>query len=147
MLSLAATLGSALVYLHTAQPTFTREAAVMIKESDSRWLGIGSAEGFADLPLQNSPNINNQIALFKSMSLMQQVVQRLDLATEYECFSFGSRRIVYGSNAPVSITFINADETLNSSFKLTASGNAITLSDFCINNIKSDTKAIKCNFG
>lgn len=147
LLSLAATLGIALVYLHTAQPTFTREAAVMIKESDSHTLGIGSTDGFADLSLQNTPNINNEIALFKSMSLMQQVVQQLDLSTQYEQYSFGSRRVVYGSAAPVRVEFLNPDKTLNSSFKLTASGNAITLTDFCINNIKSDTKAIKCNFG
>ncbi|MBR6495559.1 MAG: hypothetical protein IKT28_00415, partial [Rikenellaceae bacterium] len=147
LLSLAATLGIALVYLHTAQPTFTREASVMIKKSDSHTLGIGSTDGFADLALQNTPNINNEIALFKSMSLMQQVVQQLDLSTQYEQYSFGSRRVVYGSAAPVRVEFLNPDKTINSSFKLTANGNTVILSDFCINNIKSNTNPIECNFG
>ena len=102
----------------------------MIKESDSHTLGIGSTDDFADLSLQNTPNINNEIALFKSMSLMQQVVQQLDLSTQYEQYSFGSRRVVYGSAAPVRVEFLNPDKTLNSSFKLTANGNTVILSDF-----------------
>ena len=81
LLSLVVCLGLAFLYLKVTNPTYNREAAVIVKdENEGASLGGAPDLGFGDLGLfSNNSNFENEISTFRSPDYMEEVVKRLGL--------------------------------------------------------------------
>lgn len=138
-LSLAVCLGLGVLFLAWKPEVFTRSAQVEIKdENDS---GASSALAmFADLGIgQGTNNLYNEMAYFESPDLMEKVVKRLGLQTNYT-MKKGLRSVtLYGSNLPVTVNFETLPENKGGKFrmKIDEDGN-ISLDKFVVKEKKVD---------
>ena len=109
LLSLAVCMSLAVLYLAWKPYTYTREAQVEVKDEEDT--GASSALAmFADLGIgQATNNLYNEMAYFESPDLMEKVVERLGLQTNYTMRKKLRNTTLYGSTLPVTVTF----ETLN----------------------------------
>lgn len=104
-LSLTACLGLAILYLAWKPYSYTREAQVEIKDEEDS--GASSALAmFSDLGIgQATNNLYNEMAYFESPDLMEKVVERLGLQTNYNMRVGLRSKVLYGSSLPVTVTF------------------------------------------
>ena len=106
LLSVLVCVGLAVLYVLRAQPTFTRTAAIVIKD-DSKGKSLTSdLEGFADMGLiATNTNIIDEVNKLQSPDVMREVVRRLGLTTSYSEDGTFHRNIVYGPQLPVTVQF------------------------------------------
>ncbi len=109
LLSLVVCMGLAVLYLAWKPVAYTRSAQIEIKDEDNS--GSSSALAmFADLGIgQATNNLYNEMAYFESPDLMEKVVERLGLQTNYNMRKGLRSNVLYGASLPVNVTF----ETLN----------------------------------
>ena len=87
VISLAVTVGVAVVYLLTTPPVYTRSASLLIKE-DSKGNSLGDAAGLLghlDIFLANT-NVYNEIQSLQSPAIILAVVKRLHFAISYHTY-------------------------------------------------------------
>ena len=109
IISLAVCLGTAVWYLLTTPPVYTRSASILIKDDSKGKSASGDMETFADFGLFTSnTNVNNEMGTLQSPDLMREVVSRLHLDMDYKVPGHFHRQTVYG---PVSYTHLRAHET------------------------------------
>lgn len=119
VISLAITLGIAVIYLLKTPPVYTRTASVLIKE-DSKGKSLSSEmEQFSNLGLfQSSTNVNNELITFKSPSYITEVVKRLQLDMNYLVPGTFHKKVAYGLNLPVTVLLKDIPENESASFML-----------------------------
>ncbi len=117
-LSLAACLGLAILYLAWKPYSYTREAQVEIKDEEDS--GASSALAmFSDLGIgQATNNLYNEMAYFESPDLMEKVVERLGLQTNYNMRVGLRSKVLYGSSLPVTVTFESLPSNIGGRFKM-----------------------------
>ena len=117
VLSVILCMGYGIYYLIKTPPSYTEHAAVLIKEDGQ---GRTAAPGeLADLGImQSAVNIDNELSVFKSPDLMEEVVKRLDLTTSYYHQGRIRREVAYGSTNPIKVGIPGANEKANISFNL-----------------------------
>lgn len=100
-------LGVAVFYILKTEPTYTRNASILIKD-DSKGKSIsGDISGFSELGMVTSnSNVNNEIGLLKSPDLMREVIFRLNLTTRYQVPNKFHKKTVYGTELPVHVYFL-----------------------------------------
>ena len=106
VISLAVTVGVAIIYLLTTPPVYTRSASILIKE-DSKGNSLSDAAGvMGDFDLfQSSTNVNNEMQSLQSPSVMLDVVKRLHLDISYHTDGGFYKKVLYGQDRPYTVNF------------------------------------------
>lgn len=103
--------GAAEAYLLFTPAIYTREASILIKDLN-KGNSLGQVtSGFADAGLfAQSTDLNNEIFLLKSPSVMSTVINRLDLQTDYEVEGRFHSAPLYGSNRPIQVQMFDVTD-------------------------------------
>lgn len=125
---LALCVGSAVYYLKKTPPQYQRVATVLIKDKDSK--APSEAQVFKEVSFLNvNANVENELLIFKSQRLAEDVVRRLNLEVSYKKQS-GLRQVDLYGVSPVQVVFPEGERlacTLKVGLK---SSKEVTLSDF-----------------
>ena len=144
VISLAVTLGIAVIYLLKTPPVYTRSASLLIKEdSKGNSMGGDAAGVLGDFDLfQTSTNVNNEIQSLQSPSVMLDVVKRLHLDVDYHTDGGFYRKVLYGQSCPYEVSFYSLQDNEGASFTISPGENGqISLSDFVRNGDELDGTA------
>ena len=107
----------AYIYLHRTAPQYQRMVTVLIKDKNSGTRTPSEAEIFKEVGFMSvGGNVENEILIFKSLHLAEQVVRRLDLDVRYQIKGFWRPTDLYGVS-PVTVHFVEGDD-LACSFRL-----------------------------
>lgn len=132
VISLAVTIGVAVIYLLTTPPVYTRSASLLIKE-DSKGNSISDAAGvLSDIDLfQTSTNVNNEMQSLQSPAVMLDVVKRLHLDISYYTDGGFYKKVLYGQARPYIVFFNNLRDNESIAFTINPTKNGqVKLSDF-----------------
>ncbi|WP_165153906.1 polysaccharide biosynthesis tyrosine autokinase [Parabacteroides sp. ZJ-118] len=133
--SLTICVGGAYLYLLRSQPTYTRTAAIVIKDDSKGKSASAELDAFSDMGLiQTNTNINDEINKLQSPDIMEEVVKRLHLDMGYWTDGRFHREIVYGPSLPLSVSFPSLLESESASVTIDISkSGTLTLSDLTHN--------------
>ena len=135
VISLAVTVGVAVVYLLTTPPVYTRSASLLIKE-DSKGNSLGDAAGLmGDFDLfQTNTNVNNEIQSLQSPAVMLDVVKRLHLDISYYIDGGFYKKVLYGRDCPYTVDFNDLQDNESVAFTINPSSDGqVLLTDFSRN--------------
>ncbi|WP_455630603.1 GumC family protein, partial [Parabacteroides sp.] len=120
VLSLAITLSVAILYLLITPPVYMRSASLLIKDESKGQSFSGEVGGsFSDLGLfQANTNVNNELISLQSPVIMLDVVKRLRLDVAYHTDGSFYRKVLYGQDLPVSVSFADLQDNESVSFTL-----------------------------
>lgn len=138
VISLILTMGAATFYILRTAPVYTRTTTILVKNDDdtSNPLSKSNLNQFG--MFGSNLMIQNEILTLKSISLMQDVVERLDLQDSYAARKGLRIMDMYKAN-PVTITLLDSATLKKNSVKLQYEINPdgiVTLSDFHIGKEK-----------
>lgn len=140
VISLAVTIGVAVIYLLTTPPVYTRTASLLIKE-DSKGNSLSDAAGvMGDFDLfQTSTNVNNEMQSLQSPSVMLDVVKRLHLDINYSTDGVFYKRTLYGQSCPYTVSFNDLQDNESVSFTIRPGQDGrVVLVDFSSNGEELD---------
>ncbi|MDR0893870.1 MAG: polysaccharide biosynthesis tyrosine autokinase [Prevotellaceae bacterium] len=149
VLSLAVTLGMAVVYLLRTPQVYTRTTSVLIKE-DSKGKSVSSdMDAFSDLGLfQSGTNVNNELIAFQSPATMTEVVRRLQLYMNYTAPGRFHKQVAYGQTLPVNASIKDFPENESADFTLQIyPDGTVSLADFVRNGEDVGSEEIKGQLG
>lgn len=143
VLSLAVTLGAAVIYLARTPSVYTRTASVLIKD-DSKGKSASDADIFSDLGLfQSSTNVNNELIAFQSPALIADVVRRLNLCMNCYMPEKYHRQDVYGPALPVNVLMTDFPEKETAEFTMEVRPDSVmVLSHFARNGSEISGKVV-----
>ena len=144
VISLAVTIGVAVIYLLTTPPVYTRSASLLIKE-DSKGNSLSDAGGvMGDFDLfQSNTNVNNEMQSLQSPSVMLDVVKRLHLDVSYHTDGGFYRKVLYGRSCPYTVLFNDLQDNESVAFTISPDQKGqVKLSDFSRNGDDLDGEAI-----
>jgi tyrosine-protein kinase Etk/Wzc len=120
-------------YIYRTPKTYSRQAKVIIEEDENSSLrDLSSFVGTATRYRSSGTNVYNEIEYFTSPDLMQRVVERLGLETNYYDKQFFRTRELY-SNSPISISLAGGNPTSYFSFNIYKNGkDAFDIKDFVL---------------
>ena len=146
--SLAITVGLAIVYLLVTPPTYTRSASLLIKEEGKKTDFASEISSFAEMGIfNNNTNVNNELAIIQSPDLLTQVIQRLNLDISYKTKSLFHQEALYGHTLPVKVSFKDLNDNDYCAFRLTIQeGGKLLLSDFELNGEGVGDKPLQIRF-
>lgn len=99
----------AFVYLKSTPKTYSRKATVLIRD-DKKGGGMGESALFADLNLfGGARSVDNELLVFQSRSIMENVVRRLSLNMSYKV-RIGLRTIELYTQSPIKVAFLDAED-------------------------------------
>ena len=136
LISLAVVMGGAFAYLLSTPPTYTRTAALLIKdEGKGQSLSSDVGSSFSNMGLfQVNTNINNEIYSLQSSAVMLDVVKRLHLNIDYKVEGTFYPKTVYGSELPYKVEFFDLQDNDNLSFTLlTSTDGQVSLQELTYN--------------
>ncbi|MGY2134559.1 GumC family protein [Hymenobacter sp. HD11105] len=132
LLGAVLSLATAFLYLrYYAVPQYRVYSTLLVKD-DKSGQGLSSADALSDLgTLKSSRNINNEMEVLRSLSLMERVVRELGLFTSYTVEGRVVDREIYGQALPIRLLINTLDSTAaGKSFAIhLKSGNSFTLDD------------------
>lgn len=139
VISLAITIGVAIIYILSTPPVYTRSASLLIKEDGKNGSAV-DAGVLSEIDIfQTSTNVNNEIQLLQSPSVMLDVVKRLHLDVNYHADSRFYRRTLYGSTCPYTVEFTDLGDNDIVTFTIDSQdGNNLTLNEFTFNGEEFD---------
>ena len=109
-LILSATVAS--LYLrYYATPQYSISSSLLIKADNSR-SNISANSAFGEEKASTTKNINDEIQMLKSRSLMQRVMNELSLYVSYHIKGSIKDKEVYGKNLPIKITIDQLDSAV-----------------------------------
>ena len=109
-ISLFITLTIAVLYLLSTPPIYTRTAAILVKDNSKSSSSTSAMNDFSDLGIfKSNTNINNELLILKSPTLMTEVVNRLGL-NETFTIRKGLKNVDLYKVSPVTITFCDKIE-------------------------------------
>ncbi|MDD2954468.1 MAG: polysaccharide biosynthesis tyrosine autokinase [Parabacteroides sp.] len=120
LISLGITLSVAILYLLVTPPVYKRSAALLIKDDSGGKSLSGEVGGtFSDLGLfQANTNVNNELLSLQSPAIMLAVVNRLRLDVAYHTDGSFYRKVLYGQDLPISVSFADLQDNESVSFTL-----------------------------
>lgn len=109
----------AVYYLYTAQPQFTRETQLLIKEeSKNNKVSVSDlTEDFGTF--SGNTNVNNELSRIQSPTLIGNVVKKLHLDVEFKRISPFRKRVIYGAENPINIEILGLEENDFCEFDIT----------------------------
>ena len=101
ILSILICVGAAVFYILRTEPTYTRTASLLIKESNDN--GIQSQlSTFSDMGMfSTNTNVHNELRSIQSISVMAEVVNRMRLYMDYKADNTFHKKSLYGATLPV----------------------------------------------
>lgn len=131
--------GVAEAILRFSRPVYTREASILIKELN-KGQSLGAVSSFGDAGLfAQATDLNNEIFMLRSPSVITEVIRRLDLQTDYEMEGTFHRGTLYGNSLPFKVSFLDIPETHECKFQVMYSeGETVRLNSFSFDNHKVD---------
>lgn len=119
LVSIFISISFAIYYLYTAQPQYTRETQLLIKEeSKNNKVSVSDlTEDFGTF--SGNTNVNNELSRIQSPTLIGNVVKKLHLDMEYKRISSFRKRVVYGVENPINIEILGLDENDVCEFEIT----------------------------
>ena len=143
----------AFLYLKSTPKVYIRKASVLIREDSKSGGGLSESSAFADLSFFGGKrNVDNELLIFQTRHLMEEVVRRLRLDMSYKIKS-GLRLDELYTQSPVSVSFpeveasqavtvtvtsIDSTKVLLSDLSLYVSGNVIHFGE-SIETVLGDT--------
>lgn len=121
VLSVFLTLSIAFLILRYTVPVYQVSASILIQD-DNKGGGFSELDVLEELGIESdrSANVDNEIVLLKSRTLMMNTIKDLNLNVSY--FDLGSLRKYFGlrekelyGTSPLKVTFLISDSTLNES--------------------------------
>lgn len=113
ILSIFLCVGIAFFYLQSSSKIYSRKASVLIRD-DSKGGGISESSAFADLGLFGGKrNVDNEVLIFQSRHLMEEVARRLHLDISYK-IKEGLRNKELYTHSPIILSFPEAEERQSS---------------------------------
>lgn len=117
VLSVGFVMVCAVLYLLRTQPTYSSSAAVLMADNANH----SNMDFGLDLSMfqgsNKKNNVYNDIQLFKSPTLLQNVVKELDLQMNYTKTGLFRDKICYGSSLPAKVKFLELDDAEELEFK------------------------------
>jgi tyrosine-protein kinase Etk/Wzc len=110
-------LGAAYAYLHYyAVPQYNVHSTLLIKD-DKSGQGLSNADAFTDLEtFKSTRNIDNEIQVLKSKSLMRRTVNELGLFNSYYIEGPVHLKEIYGRTSPIKVLISKLDTTASNTF-------------------------------
>ena len=109
----------AIYYLYTAQPQYTRETQLLIKE-ESKTNKVSVSDLTEDFgTFSGNTNVNNELSRIQSPTLIGNVVKKLHLDMEYKRVSSLRKRVIYGVENPINIEILGLEENDVCEFDIT----------------------------
>ncbi|MCD8287635.1 MAG: chromosome partitioning protein ParA, partial [Porphyromonadaceae bacterium] len=133
VLSLFVVLVLAVVYLLRTPPVYTRFVDLLIKEDSKGKSATGNLSSmFSELGFSGTDaNVYNELATLRSPAIVEAMVKRLHLETEYLTPGLFRKEVAYGVERPVSVEFIDLTDEEAVSFILQMGEDGVaTLSQF-----------------
>lgn len=132
LLCLALAFGAAYLYLLKTQPVYTRKASILIKDQNKGSVLGSSAYGYSDASLLlQSSDLNNEVFMLRSPSVMEEVIKRLNLQMDYEMEGKFQKSVLYGSNLPLDVKMLEVKDQESCSVTITFEQDSVfTLSKF-----------------
>ena len=139
-LSLAACLCAAAAYLLTTPPVYTRSASILVKVDAKGQSATDAAGVLGNIDIfQTNTNVNNELISMQSPAVMLDVVKRLDLDVDYTTDGNFYRRVLYGSDLPVKVSFLDLQDNETASMTMRPEdGGKWKLSGFTRNGEEAD---------
>lgn len=132
LLSVCVCMGLATLYLMHATPTYTREAAIRIKNDTKNNKSISADMGdFSDLGFfKSNANVIDEKAALESGNFMREVVKRLNLTFDYAKSGRFHDEVAYGSSLPVMVLEDSISNNKPGQFRLHVSADGgVTIDD------------------
>ncbi len=104
-LSIVLALFLGVLYVRSTQKTYSRKAVILIKD-DKKGGSMGQAAVFQEMLLTGSNSVANEIGVLKSRHLMKQVVQKLNLTTNYKIKNGLRYRDLYAVS-PIAVSYLD----------------------------------------
>ena len=116
-------------YLASTPKVYSRTATILVK--DSRKGGDVELQAFSDLAgFQSRRNVDNEVYILQSRRLMEEVVKRLNLTTNYTVRERLRTRALY-TQSPIDVQFVDNNDKLSCSMEITPlEGDKIRLTRF-----------------
>ena len=131
-IALLITCGYAYYYILKTNKVYVSTAAIMVKDDQTKGNGPEVSETFKDIAGFNTKqNINNEMVQIKSTIIIEEVVKRLGLDVNYTVADGLKDRVLYGSDLPVLVKFLDLGENGRAKVKADFTGNGtLILDDF-----------------
>lgn len=128
-IALAITLGYAVYYMAKTPKTYQAEADILIKD-DSTGASAGFNFAFSDITGMNaSANINNEMISITSPVVIGEVVRRLGLDVNYTVKDKLRKRVLYGTELPFTVHFLDLPDNQRVSMTATFNGDSVVIID------------------
>lgn len=117
------------IYLLATSPVYHREATVLIKDA-RRGSAASELSAFADIAgISTRRSVDNELYVLQARRLMVEVVDRLNLTTNYTTES-GLRTITLYKNAPIEVSYVDNLGGKGCSFTALLGEDGVTISEF-----------------
>lgn len=113
-LSLIVALGVAVYYLKSTLPVYERTVSILIKSNDTMdnaWL---EELGVTSVP----SNLTNEMELMKTGTIAAEITRRLNMNVEYTQSGSFHDNLLYGTDSPVKVSFLDLPDDQLASFNL-----------------------------
>lgn len=141
--------GAAEIYLRYTRPVYSRTSSILIKDLNKGQSVNGQGNNFADMGLfQNNIDINNEVFMLKSPTIMTEVINRLGLQMEYYVRGSFYHTTLYGSSLPIKVEFLDVPDNKAAGFNLEMlPDSAFILRNIYLNDEEWADKAYKGRLG
>lgn len=131
LLSLFVCMSLGVLYLLSTPNVYTQSVSILVKEDSKGKSMSTSVDDFADMGFfRSKTNIQNEIAALESYDLMEEVVRRLGLETNYFIPGHFHDNVAYGTSLPVKVEFVDSPDNRAVKFNLAVTPDGkVTLSD------------------
>ncbi len=131
------------LYILSASPVYHREATVLIKDA-RRGSAASELSAFADIAgISTRRSVDNELYVLQARRLMVEVVERLNLTTNYTMKS-GLRTHTLYKKSPIEVTYVDNLGGKGCSFCALLNEDGVTISEFsCARLSKAERKADK----
>ena len=111
LISIIACISIAVLYLKTTHSEYSRTATVLIKDEKKGGAGVTESALFSELGIMGGVStVDNEMIVFQSTKLMEDVVRRLGLNVVYVKPALFKSEDLYG-HSPVVVKFLDNDDT------------------------------------
>ena len=134
-ISIVLALAAGALHIKTSPKIYKRDATILVK--DSRKGGSNDILAFQDLLGAGRRNVDNELFVLQSRRLMEEVVDILQLETNYQQVGTLTNTDLY-RRSPIAATIVEDCEDTSCSFEITLLGNdRISLTEFAAVGIES----------
>ena len=137
-ISIVLSVAIASLYTKTIEPSYSASAKLQVKSSTKE-------NPFSNIDFEkNNTDIWNEIMAFKSPDLMEEIVDRLNLHTDYRKPGFFYNKLLYGTNLPITVSMPDLADNASASFTIKLLGKEkYVITDMAFNGEKFEGKTIE----